>query len=142
MGTGNIPDTTGHQAANALWMFDSHTFDPRPPVRDDFVAWPPAGYVPYTVVYARWSFGYLDADFSGATVSMTQGASSVSVTLEAVLDGYGENTLVWRPMGLGSDAAWPQPSSDTTYTVQIQNVIINSQSHNFQYDVTVIDPES
>jgi uncharacterized protein YkwD len=87
MGTGNVPATGGHQAANALWVYDDNFGLTRPPVRDDFVAWPPAGYVPYTVVYARWSFGHPDADFSGATVSMTQGASSVSVTLESVLDG-------------------------------------------------------
>ena len=71
MGTGDIPPVGG-RTANALWVIDDHTWDPRPATRDGFVAWPPAGYVPYQVVFPRWSFSYPDADFSQATVTLTR----------------------------------------------------------------------
>src|SRR5579884_1735943 len=48
MGTGDVGGTGGFAMANALWVYDPTTTygDPRPPVRDSFVAWPPPGYVP------------------------------------------------------------------------------------------------
>jgi hypothetical protein len=57
-----------------------------------------------------------------------------------VVDGYGENTIVWIPMGLSDGAIWPKPQADTAYTVAIQNVGIGGQSRNFVYDVIVFDP--
>lgn len=140
MGTGDIPSVSGYWKANALWVFDSHMWEPRPLTRDGFVAWPPPGYVPYQVVFARWSFSYPQADFSAATVTMTSGGASVSPVQSPVVNGYGENTLVWIPLGLGDGAPWPKPSADTTYTVNVQNVIIGGQSRNFVYHVIVFDP--
>jgi len=139
MGTGDIPPTS-YPAANALWVFDSNIWGPRPQTRDGFVAWPPPGYVPYQVVFARWSFSYPQADFSAATVTMTSGGAGVSLTKSPVVNGYGENTLVWIPLGLSDSAPWPRPSADTTYAVSVQDVIINGQSRNFVYNVIVFDP--
>ena len=70
MGTGDLPPTGG-SSSNALWVIDGHVWDPRPATRDMFVAWPPPGYVPYQVVFPRWSFSYPNADFSQASVTMT-----------------------------------------------------------------------
>jgi hypothetical protein len=140
MGTGDIPASASYLAANALMIFDDHVWDPRPRTRDSFVAWPPAGYVPYPVVYARWSFAYAGADFSAASVTMTSAATNLSLALSTVINGYGENTLVWIPMGLNDGDNWPQPSADTTYHVTVSNVIIAGQSRSFSYDVIVFDP--
>ena len=140
MGAGDIPPVSGHWSSNALWVFDSHMWGPRPATRDEFVAWPPRGYVPYQVVFARWSFAYPSANFSNVTVSMTSNGSNVSLTLSPVVNGYGENTLVWIPLGLSDRAPWPKPASDTTYTVNVQNVTIGGQNRNFTYDVIVVDP--
>ena len=138
MGTGDIPDTT-----NALWVIDSNYFEPRLSTREEFVAWPPPGNVPFQVVFPRWSFSYPDADFSSATVTMLQGRNSVPVTIESFEDGAGENTLVWVPYNLDpnlSGEIFPQPSSDTTYTVTVNNVMIRGSPRNFSYNVNVIDP--
>ena len=139
MGSGDVPPDGG-RASNVLWVFDSHMWEARPPARDTFVAWPPPGYVPYQVVYPRWSFSYPAADFSQASVTMTQGQQGVPVSLEAVADGYGENTLVWIPNGMSNSASWPKPSSDTAYRVTVSNVIVSGSRRAFTYDVTVIDP--
>jgi uncharacterized protein YkwD len=140
MGTGDIPPVSGHWPSNALWVFDANIWGPRPDTRDEFVAWPPRGYVPYQVVFARWSFAYPNADFSNATVTMSSGGSNVPLTQSPVVNGYGENTLVWIPLGYSDGASWPRPASDTTYTVNVQNVKIGGQNRNFTYDVIVFDP--
>ena len=138
MGTG---DVTGSSRANALWVFDGRFGSMRPSVRDDFVAWPPPGYVPYTTVYPRWSFSYPDADFSSATVSMSENGASLATRKEAVSNGAGENTLVWLPGTYADGMSWARPAADTTYTVQINGVRINGATRSFNYNVKVFDPD-
>ena len=141
MGTGDVPPISGYDGSNALWVFDEHRRDPRPATRDGFVSWPPPGYVPYPVVFARWSFSYPDADFNGATVRMTQGGNPVSIVQMPVVSGAGENTIVWQITAMNSLENWPPPTQDTRYTVQITNVIIDGQCQDFNYDVIVFDPD-
>jgi hypothetical protein len=140
MGTGDIPSTQSYPAANALWVFDSNMWGPRPATRDEFVAWPPPTYVPYQVINDHWSLSYPEADFSSATVTMACGGANVPVTLESVVNGYGENTLIWIPVGIGGGGSWPKPQADTTYTVNIRQVIVGGQSRSFNYSVIVFDP--
>ena len=139
MGSGDIPPSS-YRASNALVVFDSHSRDPRPAVRDGFVVWPPAGYVPSTIVYARWSFSYPGADFSAATVAMTSNGSPVSLTPSPVTNGYGENTLVWIPLGMADNADWPRPAVDTSYNVTVSNVKISGVPRSFSYTVTIFGP--
>lgn len=140
MGTGDIPPVSGYPSANALVVFDSHLWEQRPVTRDEFVAWPPPGYVPYPVVFGRWSFSYANANFNSATVSMTSGGINIPVSQSPVVNGYGENTLVWIPAGMTHQSLWPKPSSDTLYTVNIQNVMMDNVARSFTYDVIIFDP--
>jgi len=74
---------TNYPAANAVWVVDDANYwGPRPATRNAFVSWPPPGYVPYPVVYPRWSFSYPSADFSAATVTMTSNGVPVPVAQE------------------------------------------------------------
>lgn len=142
MGTGDVPAVNGFPATNTLWVIDDSAFAPRPTTRHEFVAWPPPGFVPYPVVYARWSFGYPGADFSAATVTMQRNNQAIDVRLDGpVEEGYGENTLVWIPMGLDAGHDWEKPDADTVFSVSVNNVRINGESRNFSYTVTVFDPE-
>lgn len=142
MGTGDVPAIDTYSAANAVWVFDGRFGSARPTTRDDFVAWPTKGFNPYQVVPVRWSFAYPGANFANATVSMKQGSVNVPVTLETPTNGYGENTLVWRPNNMTPDQDWPKPAADTSYQVSVNNVTVNGSSRNFSYTVTVIDPQS
>ncbi len=136
MGTGDIPNTGGYWSSNALWVFDENMWNPRPPTRQEYVAWPPRGYVPYQVVFPRWSFAYADADFSGASVAMSSGGQNIPVALQPVVNGYGENTLVWVPeISLGAP-----PAADTAYEVIVTGVNINGAPHSFTYQVILFDP--
>jgi hypothetical protein len=138
MGTG---DVTGSTYSNALWVFDNRFGSTRPSVRDEFVAWPPPGYVPYSVVYPRWSFSYPNADFSEATVTMTENGVAMATRKESLSSGAGENTVVWIPGTYTDNMLWVRPSADTTYTVQISGVKIGSTNRNFSYTVRVFDPD-
>jgi hypothetical protein len=148
MATGDVDGSgsgvSAFSAANATWILDSNYGGARPTTRDNFIAWPPPGYVPYQVVFPRWSLSYPNADFSSATVTMTSNGASVPVSLEALDNpAYGENTIVWDYNGLDGDtddSPAPQPSSDVTYNVAVDGVNIGGQLQNFSYSVTVFDP--
>ena len=138
MGTGDVPQTAGNWAANSLWVFDDHLFDPRPLTRDDFVAWPPPGYVPREVVYDRWSLGFPNADFSGATITMEANGQMVNVMAEPLAAGFGENTIVWipdKPAGNGAG-----DTGDVSYRVTVANVMVGGAPRSFTYEVTAFDP--
>jgi uncharacterized protein (TIGR03437 family) len=147
MGTGDVPQSgplfNFYPPANALWVFDGLYGTARPASRTAFVAWPPAGYVPYQVVGQRWSFSYPGADFTHAAVSMVRNGAPVPVRLEQVANGYGENTLVWVPDNLDTSVNSyqpPAPPADTTSTVTVSNVLVNGAPQTFSYAVTVFDP--
>jgi uncharacterized protein YkwD len=142
MGTGDMPPTDEYLPSNALVVFDSHMWEERPDTRENFVAWPPPGYVPFTVVYTRWSFSYPGADFSQAKVNMVCEDESLAITQAVPLIGYGENTIVWQIEGMSSGADWPQPVEDTTYTIAINDVLINEDLQDFSYQVIVFDPDT
>jgi hypothetical protein len=130
MGTGS----TGN--ANDLWVIGNFGTRPATP---EFVAWPTAGFVPYPLVYARWSFSLntdSSVDFTGATVSMSRGATPVSLTKLANANGYGDNTIAWEPSGLTFAAGM----ADEPITVDVSGVRVGGVSRDYRYTVTVIDP--
>ncbi len=140
MGAGNIPPTNNFRETNALWVIDSNFSVERPETRDEFVAWPPPGFVPYQTVYPRWSFSFPNADFSSSTVSMQQNSRSVNISVEPTATGFGENTIVWIPTGMSSSDQWSKPNSDETYTININNVGVGGEIKSFTYNVIVFDP--
>jgi hypothetical protein len=153
MGTGDLPRTniiTATQtnlyfAANATWVFDANLNGPRPATRQPFVSWPPAGYVPYQLVYPQWSFALsnMDSDFSSATVTMKSNGVSVAISYQQYVTGYGENTLVWYPSALNPNTSatiFPFSGTDTVYTVTITNILYNGATVGYTYNVTLFDP--
>jgi hypothetical protein len=143
MGTGDVPQQGSFFAANATWVFDSHLFGPRPATSNPYVAWPPPGFVPYSVVFPQWSFALSNADLSAATVTMQSNGVSVAVSLQPYVTGFGENTLVWVPMGLDatSDATvFPFSGADTVYSITVTNINAGGTTTGFSYTTTLFDP--
>ena len=138
MGSGDVPSMGGYWSSNALWVFDQNMWAPRPQTREEFVAWPPPGYVPYQVIFPRWSIAIDEADFSAVKVEMSSEGQSILVSVQPVVNGYGENTLVWDPsLTIGSP-----PPNDITYSVVVKGVKIGGIEHNYSYQVIVFDPGS
>ena len=146
MGTGDVPQQDSFDAANATWVMDANLYGARPATRTPYVAWPPAGYAPYQVVFPQWSFALSNADLSSATINMKSNGMSLAVTIQPYVGGYpsgGENTLVWYPTNLdptASSTIFPFGGTDTVYTVTVSNVITSAGAQNFSYTVTVFDP--
>ncbi len=57
------------------------------------------------------------------------------LTVNAVVNGYGDNTLVWEPVYSFGSA----PAGDVHFAVNVNNVVINSTPQSFSYDVTMFD---
>jgi hypothetical protein len=143
MGTGDVDGNGKYGGANALWVSEKGTYlGPRPPVRDGYVAWPPRGYVPYQVVFERWSLSYPKANFEAATVEMSR--NGVPIALQSapyVSNGYGENAMVWIPSGVaGPNWVMNKPETDVVFGVIVRNVQIDGQMREFSYTVTAFDP--
>ena len=144
MGTGDVPGNDTLSPANATWVIDDHFNDPRPVTRTTAVPYPPAGYVPYTLVWPRWSFSYPGAEVSATTVTATRDGQALAVasTLASNNDS-GEPTLIWVYSGVDANSNDPldRPSADTTYAVNVNNVLVAGVPQNFSYNVTVFDPD-
>ncbi len=145
MGTGDIPpgDQTHRYGANAVWVInEDEVFGPRPATREQFVAWPPPGYVPQQLIFSRWSFSYAEANFGGASVTMTRNGSAVPLVLHSPVTGAGENTVTWDADN-GVTTAQQNAvtlAADVTTHVTVSNVIINGVAKEFSYDVIAFDP--
>ncbi|TVR52021.1 MAG: hypothetical protein EA425_05830 [Puniceicoccaceae bacterium] len=142
MGTGDIPDNGG---ANATWTRDIDKNLAMPETRTDYIAWPPAGHVPYTHVSHRWSFALPVANFSGTTVSMTRDGAPITTSIESsVIDATSYDAIGWTYDGIapGSFTVHPRPSDPVEYEVTLNNVLIDGTPHSFVYTVTVFDPHS
>ena len=55
---------------------------------------------------------------------------------EAIVNGYGDNTLVWIPQGV----TYTQAAADVTYHVTISGISGGGAPSSIAYDVIVIDP--
>jgi hypothetical protein len=146
MGNGDIdpPDGSTARRANANWVIDENFWAPRPETRDGFVAWPPPGFVPHKIIYPRWSFSFPQADFTNATVSVTANGVALPIHIEKLEVGYGENTIVFVPGGISPETrtTMPKPAEDLTFAVAISGVKIGGVATNFNYSVTVFDPDA
>jgi uncharacterized protein YkwD len=140
--TGDIP-TSGGNAANALWVLGPFGGRPSTP---NGVAWPPQGYVPWDLLPAgsnRWSFSYPGAVFGidgDAPLAFAQlyryNTLNIPVNYELVHNGYGDETLVFKPTGF----PYGPPATDTLYLVNVSNVGGGGPSA-FTYTTRVIDAE-
>lgn len=135
VGTGDTP------RANNLWVIgnDGPAYTP-----NSGTAWPPAGFVPRDngifQPSMQWSFSYPGADFTAATVTMSNDAGG-SVALSNVgqlPNGYGDNTLSWNIAS--SASGWDRSPSDTALTVHIGNAMIGGVARSFDYTVTLVKP--
>lgn len=143
-GNGDVPHTGSNGSANALWVFDGNFGTARPATRDAFVAWPSPGYFPYTLLPTRWSVAYPNADFSKASVALTKNGTSLSVSLEAVQNGYGENSLVWYQTGQNTASApiLIAPVGEDDYSVSVTGITGSGAPPSINYVVRVFDPDA
>lgn len=134
MATGDIPFVNGsHNSSNALWVIGNFKSAPAA----QFVAWPNSGFVPDRLSPARWSLSYPGANFSAASVVMTQGGAPVTtVIISNAAGGIGDNSLVWEPVGLPTSV-----TSDVSYNVTVSGISGAGVPTSHSYTVTLFNPD-
>lgn len=169
IGVGHVAGSDTAYPANALWVFDDGVFADSPDLREPegFVAWPPRGYVPPDLVYPRWSFGLVDANFDDATVTMTSEGRPIALDIVARSSQQGyvpSPIIVWEPVadpgsgaldidaGVVDDGAARDgvagdghleldPAYDTAIDIVVSGVVVAGAEVSFEYTVIVLGDE-
>ncbi|MCB8943854.1 MAG: CAP domain-containing protein [Ardenticatenaceae bacterium] len=143
MGTGDVPESyPPFPMANALWVFDDHTWDPRPATREAFVAWPAPGYLPAPIVPDLWSLSPTHGDFTTATITMTMNGSPVNLLYRFAFGCDSqfcapEPVIVWVP-----EVDWGalDLSSDIVFAVEVVIEYDSAPAETVNYSVTLFAP--
>jgi uncharacterized protein YkwD len=151
MGSGSVPQTDTTVASEAQLVLTPASAMPRP-IRDEFIAWPPPGFVPFQTVYPLWSLLLRGADFANATVTMQrEDGTAMPVNITHRNDNFGGPAIVWLANGLSEATcnanspqpcvdAWQRPVDDERITVTVGNILVDGAARSFTYAVTVFDP--
>ncbi|MEP3208248.1 MAG: CAP domain-containing protein [Maribacter sp.] len=120
-------------ATNAIWVLGNAGTPPAD--APEFIAWPPKGYAPKQIAYPRWSFSIAGADFTNTTIAMKDGNNqSVALEIEELNNQFGDRTIVWVP-SISTNSL----TQDSAYTITINNVEIDGEMQNFEYQTTLFD---
>jgi len=100
----------------------------------DYVTWPPQDFVPRSLVFRRWSFSLKNANFENTEIEMYIEGKKVELETETLRQGYGLNTIVWRPQFSGINYL------EKEIKVKVKNVKTRQDSElvDFEYIVRVI----
>ena len=146
-GTGNIPSGSHSRVGSYALYVDPNSGERSNKIREErgFVAWPPPGYVPPAVNWGRWSFTLPDADFSDASVEVSDYDGPVAVRI-IDRDPLPEPGIVWAMDGLadsylliGRRPLHSLADSDYCYTVSISRVKIGGTVQTpYEYAVCIL----
>ena len=100
----------------------------------EYVAYPPNGYIPSSLVFPRWSFSIAGANFDNANVTMKdKSGNAVNVNViarETALNSMPDSRIVWEPAGNFPDGI----TEDTEYSVTVTGI---TGAPKTSYDYTV-----
>lgn len=104
-----------------------------------FVAYPPAGFFPVSLNSTFWSLSHQNADFSSATVQVTD-ASGAGIPVKSVNrdNSFGDPAIIWE---VGGGAAVRSVGGDATFTVLVSGIGGTGVPSSHSYSVTLIDPD-
>ncbi|NNM29770.1 MAG: CAP domain-containing protein [Akkermansiaceae bacterium] len=144
MGTGDIP-SGGQTPTNSIWVVDSSTHRS---ATGSYYAWPPAGFVPSSTVWPRWSLHFSTATFgsptfTSAAVTMKRVSDNANVPVSIIhrYTGGGlaaDPAIVWEPDWSGFGGSAPE---ETEFEVSVTGVTpgASGASATFTYRVTPIN---
>jgi hypothetical protein len=109
--------------------------DPTP----GFVTYPSPGFFPAQINSRYWSLSRAGADFSAATVKVTDAAGKpVAITNIQRNGSFGDPAIIWQVTG---SAAARKVFSDTRFNVSITGIAGTDIPSSFNYSVTLINPD-
>jgi len=118
-----------------------------------FIAYPPAGYFPYNLIFEKWSFAIPQGkavDFRKAKVEMLDdNGKKLAIKILSVEDPwYFDSTIVWQVLSMFSadeikyvkNSLVEQGYMDKKITIRIKNVIMEGEKTDFEYEVIPFNP--
>jgi hypothetical protein len=135
VGVGDIVSPL-HSDANAVWVFDPSITSPSV---QRVMAWPSAGFFPFPLLPSsrRFSISLQHADFSFATVTVTNNGLALPLSAVVADPFYGDPALTFEVPSLPALAAGDEPNR---LDVAVTNVILGRQVISFNYSTTLFDP--
>ncbi|GLR17750.1 T9SS type A sorting domain-containing protein [Portibacter lacus] len=120
----------------AMWVIGGNQ---NPEFYPEFVAYPSPGYFPKNLIYPRWSFSKKGANYDLAKIKMyNEAGENISYTVEEVVNGYGDHTLVWIPeIELYDESR----GTDAYFKVEIDSIKSGGEYISYEYEVLGIIPE-
>ncbi len=124
----------------------------------EYYAYPFKGYVPFQLVYRRWTFSIpkqegKEIDFKAARVAVKSDNNPIGCIIESRDDNMGDPSIVWAINGLKEDfdyayndmptkkAAFAKKGlMDKTITVTISNVKVDGEVKEYTYYFILFDP--
>ena len=137
--TGDQPGSSATRPpSNIFYVIQNHhEIAPGPP--SGFVAFPAPGFFPAPLNTPYWSISCEGADFSFATVKMTDSKGNpVPVSNISRSDEYGGPAIIWQ---VGDQAATSWVFSDTTYDIKVSGIGGEGIPTSYSYSVTLINPD-
>jgi hypothetical protein len=138
--TGDQPGTANFETPpmNVFYVIPNSSElreDPAP----DFVTYPAAGFCPVNINANFWSLSRAGADFSNASVRMTD-SQGLAVPIKSLSrsNGYGDPALIWE---VGDAAAVESTYNDTLFNVRVSGIAGTGIPASYNYSVTLINPD-
>lgn len=124
----------------------------------EFTSWPPQGYLPYQLAFKRWSFSIplgSQVSFASAKVKIKANGRTIATDIESRSANFGDPTIVWNipdmkeeffydyyDMAMKKENLEDIGILENKIEVSIENVIVDGESKNYEYEVWLIDPEA
>lgn len=124
----------GTNNTDAIYVFGKTAeYDSLP----QYVAWPPAGYIPTEILSERWTFALPDeaADFSKATATLTLNGSPISLTYTQSTH-YGDGGMSFE---IANWYEMEKKMRDQKVKVQIKGVKVDQEIRSYTYEVVIFE---
>ena len=138
--TGDQPGISASRPPTNVFYVGQKPGELRPQPSVGFVPYPAAGFFPAPINSRYWSLSREGADFTAATVRMTDSTGKTVPVSGIKRDGsYGDPSMIWE---VGSSAATKSVLNDTTFDVFISGIAGPGIPTTYNYSVTLINPNS
>jgi hypothetical protein len=117
---------------NAVYVIAKAAVYPSLP---EYVAWPPAGFVPWEIMDGRWSFSVPgdNVDYEKATVQLSLKGQPIPLNYTKV-GSTGDGGVAFE---MANFSALEGQMIDQTIKVKVQHVVVDGKTRDYEYEVTL-----
>ncbi len=137
--TGDQPGSTAAKPPSNVFYVIQNPSEFDGGLSSGFVAFPSPGFFPAGLNSPYWSLSREGADFSSATVKMTDSKGNpVPILKIDRSDGYGDPAIIWN---VGAAVSASEVYNDTKYNVTVSGIGGDLIPSSYSYSVTLINPD-